>query len=92
MFRKAVWGFGFGAVLFFSACATTESDLPVPGDRLSPYDEALEEGCESAYALGGNTQYRLKKNISRYNNDAQYRKGWDEGYNKCRDKRDLFFR
>ncbi|MFO0753762.1 MAG: hypothetical protein U0411_10625 [Thermodesulfovibrionales bacterium] len=92
MFGKAARVFGLGALLFLSACATTERDLPAEHSQASSYEEGLEEGCESAYALGGNTQYRLKKSIGRYNNDAQYMKGWDEGYNRCRDKRDLFTR
>lgn len=92
MFGKAAWTFGIGALLFLSACATTEGELPAPDDRMSSYDEGLEEGCESAYALGGATQYRFRKSIGRYNNDAQYRKGWDEGHGNCEDKRDLYSR
>ena len=64
------------AALLLGACASNEP----PG-----YTRGWADGCSSGYLDGHGREYGgvYYKDKERYQSDAQYRKGWDDAYERC---------
>lgn len=57
---------------------------PPPGEgQPAAYTEGYNDGCESGRKAGGHPFSVFIKNTQRYEVEAAYQKGWDEGYNTC---------
>ena len=52
------------------------------------YNQAIQQGCNTAKADGGILGYRNEKNIDSYIKDEYYKAGFDDGYKKCKAESD----
>ena len=52
------------------------------------YDLAMNEGCESGKNVSGDTWHPYTKDVDKYVQDAYYKAGWDDGFNKCKAESD----
>ena len=48
------------------------------------YDLAMNEGCESGKNVSGDTWHPYTKDVDKYVQDAYYKAGWDDSFNKCK--------
>ncbi len=67
--------------LLAAACANPN----IPQDSSAAYAFGYAEGCDSGYSEASRDGYSLayRKDQARYESDAEYRGGWDEGYIVC---------
>ena len=47
------------------------------------YRTGYRDGCDSGYAVAGNTHYRFAEDAQRAETDALYRRGWTIGFAQC---------
>jgi hypothetical protein len=70
-------------LLAFLACAAQAEEGQKPSG--ASYDDGYTQGCRKGYEDAGLYQgYAAIKDQARYQADEGYRKGWDEGYARCR--------
>lgn len=76
-----------GSVLFErgTANATTlaQVDRKVSADKPVEFKRGFRDGCDSGHACANNPTYGFLKDESRYSSEAQYKLGWNEGYDNC---------
>jgi hypothetical protein len=66
--------------IIFTGCQSTQEWL-----RTKPlsYQSGYKEGCDNGEEMAANSTIFKKNKTSSYSSDAQYRSGWDEGYEDC---------
>ncbi|HLI10592.1 MAG TPA: hypothetical protein VKY65_03240 [Alphaproteobacteria bacterium] len=59
------------------------SQIPPPGS--STYQDAYLDGCGSGFSDAGRAGYGqdYRRDAARYRGDADYAKGWNDGYRAC---------
>jgi cell division septum initiation protein DivIVA len=70
------------AALALAGC-TSQRDALIAQGLPPAYAEGYEAGCSSGDAAAGGLFGEARKDASRYAADAQYTKGWDDGFAKC---------
>jgi hypothetical protein len=70
-------------VVALAAC-TSQRDALIARGVPPAYAEGYEAGCSSGDAAAGGLFSEPEKDASRYAADAQYAKGWDDGFAKCK--------
>jgi hypothetical protein len=67
------------------ACDTTLVNPQVPPPGSESYRDGYLNGCSSGFADAGRDGYQTDyyKDESRYANEPDYRKGWNEGHVAC---------
>jgi hypothetical protein len=68
-----------------SACDTTLVNPQVPPPGSESYQDGYLNGCPSGFADAGRDGYETSyfKDNTRFANEPDYRKGWNEGYAAC---------
>lgn len=71
----------FGGLALGSLVACTGTAM----DKAEIYKDAYEDGCDSGYtqAFGSTTPRSADKDERQYTADANYRRGWYDGYRQC---------
>ena len=67
------------------ATSIDQVDLMVGTQQPVEYRVGFQSGCDSGSVSAGNRAYTFKKDVVRYDVDALYKQGWDDGYNRCRE-------
>lgn len=70
--------------LTLGACGGSVKQAMIERGFSEAYAEGYDHGCSSGKADGGSLFDQPAKDQSRYGADADYTKGWDEGYAKCK--------
>ncbi len=47
------------------------------------YADGFDDGCHSGNKAGGSMFDQFKKDIRRFEGDAQYAQGWSDGFRQC---------
>jgi hypothetical protein len=71
------------AVVSLGMCTGPSVEGPSPDERPPTYADGYRDGCESAKHAAGWPLTLHGRDNSRYENDPQYRQGYDSGYNNC---------
>jgi len=71
------------AALALAACYNMPQDSP-PGTP--DYRQGYANGCDSGLSDADNPYYHVIKDPALYGGNADYRRGWDEGHQKCFDQ------
>jgi hypothetical protein len=80
-------GITIAALLMTMALAACEGSIKeaMIARGFSPaYAEGYDHGCSSGRAEAGSLTASGAKDTTRYGGDADYTKGWDEGYTTCK--------
>ncbi len=54
------------------------------------YAEGFQDGCGSGENAAGSIADQFKKDVQSYNDNSDYRQGWNDGYKQCKAKQDAF--
>ena len=73
----------FVLILCLTGCVS-EREMMIKQGYPPVYADGYQDGCSSGNNAGGSLFDQFKKNIQSYNNDSNYRKGWDDGYRQCK--------
>lgn len=73
------------AVALFSCAPSREIVVIMQNTHDKPpgYQDGFMNGCGSGFQQGGDEGYLYFKDLRRYESDEQYRKGWQDGLEKC---------
>jgi hypothetical protein len=72
-------------VASLAACSSQKEALIAKGYEPA-YADGYEDGCSSGKAAESGVFSDTSKDASRYNSDAQYTQGWDEGFKVCKEQ------
>lgn len=50
------------------------------------YRVGYMEGCDSGHVSAGKAGFTFKKDQARFEKDALYQRGWEDGYVRCKDR------
>jgi len=78
---------GFGlviAVWLLSGCGPQGEQIMIQHARGADYATGYGDGCQSGRKAAGSTEAVAKKETQSYLNSAQYREGWNTGYEECK--------
>ena len=79
----------FLVILYLTGCAS-QKEIMLKQGYPPAYAEGYQDGCNSGNNAAGSIVDQFKKNIQRYEQDSNYRQGWDDGYKQCKAKQDSF--
>ena len=65
------------------AGCTSQRDALIASGAPPAYAEGYQDGCWSGDAAAGGLFTEPTKDVNRYTADAEYTKGWDDGFAKC---------
>lgn len=68
-----------------AACATTAAPAIGPGGTAAPpaYADGYRAGCNSGYVAAGHPYYAFTKDLDRFETEALYQAGWNDGFAVC---------
>ena len=64
------------------ACGNA-NEPPLGEDQPPAYADGYRDGCETGRKAGGDPFSVFIKNTQRYEVEAPYQRGWDDGFNAC---------
>lgn len=74
-----------GVAVLLSSCATEGQRLMSEG--ASPaYGQGFDDGCSSGKKSAGDMFSQFHKNMQLFQYDQDYRQGWNDGHEECRDE------
>ncbi|MEE9331007.1 MAG: hypothetical protein V3U89_02145 [Methylophilaceae bacterium] len=65
-----------------SGCVSQKESMVKQGYPLA-YVDGFDDGCHSGKKAGGSFFDQFKKDVKRFNKDAQYSQGWSDGFRQC---------
>lgn len=65
-----------------SGCVSQKESMVKQGYPLA-YADGFDDGCHSGKKAGGSFFDQFKKDVRRFNKDAQYSQGWSDGFRQC---------
>ncbi len=68
------------ALFVFTGCPSEQSYL---AKHSQAFVEGYKAGCENAEERVANSFVEIGNDTPRYREDAEYAKGWDDGYSRC---------
>jgi hypothetical protein len=83
--RATRWSCFLGVVGLVCACTPGMVNPEVPPPGSPTFQDGYLNGCASGFSDAGRPGYQTSyvKDEKRYASDADYRKGWDDGYHAC---------
>jgi len=73
------------AALLLGGCISTHDQLIKAGYDPA-YADGFSDGESSGYCAANDPYSRFKKNTYRYDDDKQYKQGWDDGFRVAKGK------
>jgi len=70
-------------IVMFSGCASTAEMMRQQGYGPN-YSQGYGDGCTSGKKAGGSMFDQFKKDVRRFDSNAKYKEGWNDGYKECR--------
>ena len=69
-------------LIILSGCMSQKESM-IKQNYPLPYADGFDDGCHSGKNAGGSWFDQFKKDVSRFEHDAQYAQGWSDGYRQC---------
>lgn len=69
-------------VVILSGCVSQKESMIKQGYPLA-YADGFDDGCHSGKKAGGSMFDQFKKDVRRFEKDAQYAQGWSDGFRQC---------
>ncbi len=76
-------------ILCLTGCAS-QKEMMIRQGYPPAYAEGYQDGCTSGNNAAGSIMDQFRKNVQQYQQDTNYRQGWDDGYKQCKAKQDAF--
>ncbi|WP_299568723.1 hypothetical protein [uncultured Shewanella sp.] len=70
------------SLFIISACQSTRDSMIEQGYPLA-YADGFQDGCDSGNKAGGSLFDEFKKDVKRFNEEADYAQGWSDGFRQC---------
>ncbi|MCL1067636.1 hypothetical protein L2735_12625 [Shewanella olleyana] len=70
------------SLFVITACQSTRDSMVEQGYPLA-YADGFQDGCDSGNKAGGSLFDEFKKDINRFNAEADYAQGWSDGFRQC---------
>ena len=81
-YRSLLLTLALFGLLSLSACISQKESMIKQNYPLA-YADGYDDGCHSGKKAGGSWFDQFKKDVRRFNSDAQYAQGWSDGYRQC---------
>ena len=75
---------GILGVSILSGCGPRGEQVMIQNSKSSDYSTGYGDGCESGRADAGSVMSVAQKDEEKYQNNAQYKEGWDSGFRECK--------
>ncbi|WP_144210320.1 hypothetical protein [Shewanella donghaensis] len=69
-------------ILALVGCQSTRDYMVEQGYPLA-YADGFQDGCDSGNKAGGSLFDQFKKDVTRFNSEADYAQGWSDGFRQC---------
>jgi len=79
------------SLVFTTACVSQKENMVKQNYPLA-YADGFDDGCHSGNNAGGSWFDQFKKDVTRFESDAQYARGWSDGYRQCETKQEALQR
>lgn len=70
--------------LLLTGCGGTEGQRLMQEGASPAYAQGYDDGCSSGKKAAGNMFAQFHKNVQNYQDNADYRMGWNDGHEECR--------
>ncbi len=75
---------GILGIAALSGCAPKGEQVMIQNAKSSDYATGYGDGCESGRADAGSVTSMAQKDGEKYQNNSQYKEGWDTGFRECK--------
>ena len=73
---------GLALALLLTGCVSTQEAMVKQGYPAA-YAQGFDDGCHSGRKAGGSLFDQFRKDVARFEADAQYAMGWSDAFRQC---------
>ncbi|MFP7756372.1 hypothetical protein ACLG6S_17280 [Thermodesulfobacteriota bacterium B35] len=73
-------------LLLLNGCGPSQGQRLVSEGASREYGQGYDDGCASGRKSAGDMFSQFHKNVRLYRQNADYRQGWDDGHDECRNE------